>query len=215
MVKKKVKSKKKSKRHEKKRKISSKKQIRTENKILRNLIFGVIGLIVLFLLLSFFINSKKNFEYEGLKFNIEKAGEVIFYHTSFTFMVNNREITYNVFLRKDPRTLEDVTFDGKLNLLEMMVLDNSESFVCDGDGGIAMLNLQQIFRALGTTIIKDPDASCDSQGRFMFVEIRAGDETIIKQFGPACYEITINNCEILDGTERFIIETLIERNKLT
>ena len=208
-----VKREKKSKERKKERRIVSKKQIKTENKILRNFIFGVIALIILFLLLALLINSAKNFEYEGIKFNVVKAGEVIFYHTSFPLIEDGREITYNVYLRKDPR-MGGVAFDGEINLLEMMVLENTESFVCGGDGGIAMLNFQQILGALGTTIIKDPNATCDSQGRFMFMRIQSGDETSIKQFGPACYEININNCEILDGTERFLIETLVELNKL-
>lgn len=215
MVKRKKKREKKSKESKKEKgKVSIKKQVWIENKILRNLILGVIALIILFLLLAFFINSTKNFEYKGVKFNVVKAGEVIFYHTSFPLIEGGREITYNVYLRKDPRILGAVDFEGEINLLEMMVLDNTESFVCDGDGGIAMLNFQQILRALGTTVIKDPNATCDSQGRFMFMKIQPGDETSIKQFGPACYEININNCEILDGTERFLIETLIELNKL-
>ena len=193
--------------------VTKKKQIKEENKILRNFLVGIIGLIILVLLLTLFINSMKNFEYEGVKFNIIKAGQVIFYHTSFPFVVDGRDVTYNVYLRKDPRTLKDVAFEGEVNLLEMMVLDNTESFVCGGDGGIAILNFQQIFRAFGTTIIKDPNATCDSQGRYMFVRIQTGNETGIEQFGPACYEININNCEILDGTERFLIEVLIEAKK--
>lgn len=194
-------------------KIITKKQIKKENKILRNFLFGVISLIIIVLLVALSINSTRNFEYEGLKFNIVKAGQVKFYHTSFPLIADGRDITYNVYLRNDPRGLKDVAFDGEVNLLEMMVLDNTESFICDGDGGIAILNLQQILGALGTTIIKDPDAACDPQGRFMFLRIQSGDETSIKQFGPACYEININNCEILEGTERFIIEVLVEARK--
>ncbi len=197
----------------KKLKKGKKKQIR-ENKILRNVIFGIIVLVIFVLIFSFLINSSKSFEYEGVKFNVVKAGEIIFYQTSFPLIDDGRELTYNVYLRKDPRVLKDVDFDGEVNLLEMMVLDNTESFVCGGDGGIATINFQQILMALGTTVIKDPDASCDSQGRFMFVKIQPGEETGIKQFGPACYEINIKDCEILDGTERFLVETLIELNKL-
>jgi len=214
MVKKKVKGKKKAKGPEKERKIDSKKQIGTENKILRNLIFGIIALIILFLLLYFFINSTKNFEYKGVKFNVVKAGEVRFYHTSFPIVSNGRNIDYNVYLRKDPRKLKDVNFDGELELLEMIVLENNESFVCDGDGGIAILNFQQIVGALGAEVIKDPNATCDSLGRYTFIRLKSGDKTSIEQFGPSCYEITINNCEILDGTERFLNEILFEYYRL-
>lgn len=195
------------------KKVPVRKQIKQENKILRNFLFGIVVFIVLVLLLTFFVNYTKNFEYEGVEFDVEKAGEVVFYHTSFPMVEDGRDINYNIYLRNDPRELRSVDFDGEVNLLEMMVLDNTEDFVCDGDGGIAMLNFQQILGAFGTTIIKDPNATCDSQGRYMFLKIQPGDETSVVQFGPACYEININNCEILEGTERFLVELLVEANK--
>lgn len=195
------------------KKVPVRKQIKQENKILRNFLFGIVVFIVLVLLLTFFVNSTKNFEYEGVEFGVEKAGDITFYNTSFPMVEDGRDINYNIYLRNDPRELRSVDFDGEVNLLEMMVLDNTEDFVCGGDGGIAMLNFQQILGAFGTTIIKDPNATCDSQGRYMFLKIQPGDETNVVQFGPACYEININNCEILEGTERFLVELLVEANK--
>jgi len=37
--------------------------------------------------------------------------------------------------------------------------------------------------------------------------------TKIEQFGTACYDIYIKNCEILEGTERFMFETLVKVNE--
>ncbi len=204
---------KKRKKVNKDKKVPVKKQIKQENKILRNFLLGIVVFIVLVLLLVFFVNSVKIFEYEGVEFDIEKAGEVVFYHTSFPMVDDGIDITYNIYLRNDPRKLGSVDFDGKVNLLEMMVLDNTEDFVCDGNGGIAMINFQQILGAFGTTIIKDPNATCDTQGEYMFLKIQPGDETSVVQFGPACYEINVNNCEILEGTERFLVELLVEVQK--
>jgi len=48
----------------------------------------------------------------------------------------------------------------------------------------------------------------------MFVLIQESTRTSIEQFGPACYNINIKNCEILEGTERFLADTFVEINKI-
>ena len=40
------------------------------------------------------------------------------------------------------------------------------------------------------------------------------NETSIEKFGPRCYNVNINNCEILRATERLMLESFIEINKL-
>ena len=192
----------------------TKKQIEYQNKLLRNLFIGIGILIIIILSLFWYFNSLSHFEYEGVKFDVIKEGNVIFYHTSFPMIQDGKDITYNVYLRNDPRKLKNVPFKGGVSLLEMMVIDNTENFVCGGDGGIAMYNFQQIFRAFGTNIIKDPNATCDSFGRYLFLVIKPGNQTSIEQFSPACYNLNVNNCEILDVTEKFIVETLVEINRL-
>ena len=42
----------------------------------------------------------------------------------------------------------------------------------------------------------------------MFVNIRGGDKTSVEQYGPSCYNINVDECEILEGTERFVLEML-------
>ncbi len=192
-------------------------QIKSENKILRNFLIWLGILIFVFILVFLIINSMKHFEYSGVSFSIIKEGEVIFYHTSFPMYspITGKYIPeYNIYLRNDPRKLENIPFEGEMNLRERLVLNSTESFSCGGHGGIAGYNFQQILGAVGIKVIKDPNATCDSQGRYMFVQIQPGDITSIEQFGPACYNLNVNNCEILKVTEKFIIETLIEINKL-
>lgn len=197
-----------------KTKTGTKKQIEHQNILLRNLFIGL-GIFILAILFFFwFVNSLSTFEYEGIEFNIIKEGEVIFYHTSFPMIKDGKNINYNIYLRNDPRKLKDIPLEGEINLLEMMVINNTEDFVCGGHGGIAMYNFQQILRTLEVNMIKDPNATCDSQGRYMFLQIQPGNQTNIEQFGPACYNLNINNCEILKVTEKFMIEILIEINKL-
>ena len=172
--------------------------------------------VLIILLGVVFINSIRHFEYEGIKFNVMKEGEIIFYNSAFPMYsaTTGKHIAdYNIYLRNDPRKLKDIPFEGEVKLSEMLVM-NSTGFNCDGDGIIAVANFVQIFDALGIKVVKDSNASCDSQGRYMFMQLQPGNVTSIEQTGPACYNLNINNCEILKVTEKFIVETLIEINKL-
>lgn len=185
-------------------------QIKSENKILKSffLWLAIITFVSIIIFWSFY--SSKNFEYKGLEFETIKEGEVIFYHTSFPIVYQGKDVIYNVYLRNDPRKLEKVPFNGDLNLLEMMVINNTDSFICEGKGGIAMLNFQQILGDFGMNFMKDPNATCDSEGRYMFVQIQEGETTGIQQTGPACYTLNVNDCEILEVTEKFLVETLVK-----
>ena len=71
-----------------------------------------------------------------------------------------------------------------------------------------------MYKISGIDVIKDGNATCDQSGRYAFIGIQAGNQTTIKKTGPACYEVTINNCEILEATERLMLESFIEINKL-
>ena len=197
-------------------KIAGKGQIKSENKILRNFLIWLGILIFVFVLVFLIINSIKHFEYNGVSFSVIKEGEIIFYNSAFPMyspITGKHVADYNVYLRNDPRKLEGIPFEGEVKLAETLVL-NSTGFNCDGDGIISVMNFVQIFDALGIKVVKDSNATCDVQGRYMFIKLQPGNVTGIEQFGPACYNFNINNCEILKVTERFIVETLIEINKI-
>jgi hypothetical protein len=191
-------------------KVETKNQIAHEDKLLRN-IFLVLGIIIAGFLFTFMVfYSMSNFESDGVKFNIIKEKSVTFYHTSFpsNFVTTGRTIEYNVYLRNDPRELKNIPFEGNLNLLEIGVIENKSNFDCEGDGVIAVANFNNVLGAMGTQVIRDPEASCDSSGRYNYFELKSGDETKIVQTGPACYDFFIKDCEILDATEKFLVESL-------
>ena len=192
-------------------KISTKDQIKHQNKILKNILL-TIGFIVLgFFIILMIFYSISHFESDGVKYEIIKEKDVIFYHTSFpsNFIDAGRTIEYKLWLRNDPRELKEVPFEGNLNLLEMAVIDSEENFDCEGDGAIAIVNFNQILGAMGTHVIRDPEYSqCDGSGRYMFFDLKSGNETKIVQTGPACYDFFIKDCEVLDVTERFLVESL-------
>ena len=191
---------------------ATKKQIKQENKILRN-IFIIISIFIIGTISIFFIfNSINNFEYKGVKF--QKVNEVAPYKTQFLVTYNGNLVPYNIYLRNDPRKLDKIEFDGEMNLFNEMVINATSDFNCNGDGIIAIANFVQFYELLGVNTLKNETLSCDDEKEYTFIQIQEGNETKIEQFGYSCYNININNCEILEGTERFMIDSFIEVNKM-
>jgi len=199
-----------------KEKHASKDQIKQQGKQFR-IILTILGVFILFFIIFLFITYKTaNFNYEGVKFKIVKEGNLIFYNTAFPiYSEEGEKITnYNFYIRNNPKKLKDIPFIGELAFSENMVINMTGDFNCDGDGFIAISNVVNLYNLLGTKVIKDETAGCDGAERYIFLQIEKGNETRVEQFWPNCYRIIINECEILEGTERFMLETFIETNKL-
>lgn len=195
----------------------SKKELEAQNKILKNIFIGLGVFIFVGVLAYFSIGSIRHFKYEGLDFNVIKEGELIFYNAVFPIydpVTRKHIIDYNVYMRNDPRKLEKVAFDGDVILKADTVINSTGDFTCDGDGIIAIGNLVQVLEKFGTKVIKDPEAGCDAFGEgHVFIQIREGEETSIAQFAPTCYNLYVKDCEILEVTERLMIEIFSEVNK--
>lgn len=199
------------------------KEADTQNKQLKNIfiVLGVIGAV--FLIGVFFIYSLKSFEYKGVDFKIIKEGDLVLYNTFFEMQsITGQHVgNYNLYFRNDPRNLEKIPFEGEINLevaLKKMVIkmDDSAELNCEGNGVIAIANLVNSFGLLGIEVIKDENVSCDSEGRYMYVDILQGEESKIEQYGPSCYKLIVSDCKILEVTEKFIIDSIVENkvNKL-
>jgi hypothetical protein len=196
-----------------------------ENKVLRNILLslGLFILIVFFIIFAIndfslrttgkTIGIGTHFTYKGVKFDMVKEGELIFYHTSFPVIYNGTNNIYNIYLRNDPRDLEKkVPAKGTLTSLDDTVINITQEFDCNGDQIIAIANLVNLYNAIGVTLIRDETAGCDPLGRYRYLTIQPGNKTSIEMVGPNCYNININNCEILEGTERFIVGMLVRIN---
>ncbi len=192
------------------KKPATKKQIKEQEKILRNFLIGL-GVLVLFVV-GWFIGSHHltTFNYQKLDFEIIKEGEVTFYHTVIPIYSNGAHTSnHNVFLRNDPRKLEkEVEFIGDLELTGMMVMDGLDKFNCGGDGIVSQASFQQVINAFGTKIIRDPEAGCDEYGRYNFVELVEAEETRIIALDPTCHLIQIKDCEIFQAKERFLLKEM-------
>ena len=181
------------------------------NKILKGffILFGSIFLIIfVYYGLSY---SMSHFTEDGVPYKIVQEGELIFYNTIIPVIFEGENKDYNFYLRNDPRNL-DVEFEGDFRSRENMVINSTGDFNCEGDGIIAVANLVNLYQILGAKVIRDEEATCDAEGRYVFIQISEGNETKILQSGPTCYNIEVNNCEILEATERFMIETFISVN---
>jgi hypothetical protein len=166
-----------------------------------------------FALIFFIVNAPNKFDYKGVTFNVVNEGNLVLYHTSFPVAYNGGVADYNIYLRNDPREIaETVPAKGTLLDIQDTVINITQEFNCDGKQMIAIANLNNLYSAIGKKLITDENASCDSLGRYMYVVIQPGNETSVEKFGPNCYNINIKDCEILEGTERFIAGLLVKIN---
>lgn len=199
------------------KKHATKKEIKEYNKILRN-IFIILG--VIFLLIfggKFVLESIRHIEYSEVDFKIVREHNLIFYNTVIPIYSKEGKhlADYNFYLRKDPRKLEAIEFDGELNLKKIAVINMTDDFKCDGDGVIGLANLIKLYDVIGSKIVRDENSTtCDSEGKYMFLNVLPAEETKIEKTGPACYELQVKDCEILNATERFMVETFIEVNSM-
>jgi len=200
----------------------SKEQLKKETKIFKIIAIVIIGLVLMFLAVLWIMNATKTFNVGGVIFEIDKTDMVgkTLYKTSLpvqgTSEVTGKVITgdYNFYLRNDPRQLKtDIPFYGIMKLKKENVINMSEDFNCDGDGIIAVANMVKLYGIIGGNIIKDANASCDSLGRYGFINILRGNETYIDRYGPACYNLYVKDCDILKVTERFMLDMFIDTNQ--
>jgi hypothetical protein len=186
----------------------NKKETEKQNKILIS-IFVVMGILLFgFILIYFTYDNVKNFETYGMKYDIRKEGKIIFYHTSFVsnHVMPSKTVEYNVYLRTDPRTTKDIPFVGNLFIYKAIALQSDEEFNCDGDGVIAMANFNQVIGAIGGTTMRDENVTCNNTAEYSVIRLVNSNKTQVVQTGKSCYDFQIHNCEILNVTERFLLE---------
>ena len=158
-----------------------------------------------------------NFTYKGVKFKITRFCDsrpcLVTYQTSIPVQYQGKTVPYNFYLRNDPRKL-DVDFNGTINFKENLLFNTEDDFVCDGNGAIAGANFVQLYTILGANVSVGRNYTCDQSGNKMFVDLKPGNITEIQQTGPACYDIYIKDCEILEVTEKFMIDTFVKVNSV-
>ena len=178
---------------------------------------GIICLAIIILIIAayVYINSLRNSSYQGVEFTTMQEGKLIFYQTSIPVLVNgNTVVPYNFYLRTNPKQLKKVDFDTlDFQLMENAVISFEKDFNCDGDAIIAVANLAKLHEVLGISLIRDENATCDS--RYSYLRLQEGDKTSIEKIGENCYILNINDCKILEVTERYMLEMFVRYNEAT
>jgi len=198
-----------------KEKHASKSQIKRQKKQVR-VILGVLGGIILLCLIIFLIYYQStHFNYEGLKFKMVREGELTFYQVPMITQYQGSKLTYYFYFRTNPNKLKEVPFDGEIELKNNLILNvTTENLFCDGDWQLSIGNLMNL-NIFNIEVGSDENATCDSLGRYAFVRIQEGNESRIEQYGPACYNLYIADCEVLAVTEKFMVETFVKVNEFT
>lgn len=208
---------KKSKKSKKKEKQPTRK-LSTQDKQLRNFLI-VIGIIAV-LIWGFFIvfNSSTEFTYKDVKFKtVKDKGGLIFYKTLVPLYDKggNKVVNYRFYLRNHPKEIEEVPIPEELELRKFVIFNYSNDMLCEGDGNIAMANIKQLYSVVGAEVKTEPltnksNITCDEQGRYNYINIKKGEKTKIEKIGPACYEMTFKDCEILEVTERYMVKMFVQ-----
>ena len=125
---------------------------------------------------------------------------------------------YNVYLRNNPENLDNIPFEGEMNLDELplfydgakrLVVNITGNLSCDDDDLISIGNMVNL-KSIGFKVVRDENATCDKHGRYMYLNIIESDYSGIKEIGEACYEAHVTDCEILKVTERFMVEMFVD-----
>ncbi len=206
----------------------NKKERRIEKELL--LVIGFMGFLVLmFFIASSIFKSFNTFEYQGLAFTRERVGEIPVYHYYYYFKDSGGKIfQYNLYVRYDPRE-NDVVVEGddiefNANKKTYITLNETESLQRCKESVLAIAGLtsfltdNQLNVGGGSTDFWEAGRkgqewiTCENKPNNVVISIMEGEETKIKINGK-CHEITVANCEILQTTEKYEIESIIDAKK--
>jgi len=191
----------------------NKKQLDEQNKQLQYILIGISILVLLVFGGYYFSQSRLNFNYEGIDFKTVSMGSLVFYEATFPIWYYGEPVEYSYYLRGNPKkTAKEVKLEisGNLNFLPVAIINSSSEFNCNGDGSISVGNLQKVLEIRGTTLQVNQSLGCSENSDYMYLYLTEGEENEIKEISPFCYELRINDCEILKVTERFDLEVLKE-----
>ncbi len=196
-----------------------------KNKELYWIIGTMAGLLILFFIFSYIFQSIGKFEYEGIAFTKEKFGEIPVFHHYYLFKNTEGEIVkYNLYLRIDPRT-NNVPIEpgiefpvGKFAYISINSTGLSEcEYASAGVASVASFLANNDIKVKGAIPDKEEAeeknieyATCGFPEQRTVVLIQSGEKTEVTKQGEMCHVISINNCEVLEATEKFIVQALKE-----
>ena len=189
--------------------------------------FVLIMAIILLIIVAFAFKPKEaKFEYLGMEFERVMFDKIPLYQT--VVQPINRitgeasGINYVIYLRNDPRKLEFVPIIGRIKLTRdvIVALDKSITEANCVNATLAALNMGQFMNAAGikalrgTTNLTEAEednlryASCESSDNISVIITEIGNKTEVVQEDVNCYKIKVNNCQVIEATERFLVGAL-------
>ena len=212
-----------------------KKIIKSEKNILKTKqniqVLWLLSLMIAIILIIFIVpyvktNIVNKFEYMNLDFYKTKLGEIPFYSTKIPLVdiAGNAIGTYNINLREDPRDLEYINVEIPNDIIDFT--RNKENYIslpsdlpiCENNI-IAVTSLIDFLENFGNMefsigMVNEtyaletgfPYVTCETHPTTTIILINQGEETSIKREGTNCYELTFNECEINEVSEKFIYE---------
>ncbi|MEK6889339.1 MAG: hypothetical protein AABW80_04500 [Nanoarchaeota archaeon] len=194
-------------------------------------IWGIIGLIILGAVIGYFFKGIGTYTYEGLAFTKERYGDVVVSHYSYLFKdkISQELLRYNLYLRIDPRE-NNVPVEGEVLFSKsdiILSVDTTYLQQCS-DSIIAISMLQDFIKNNGFNLKTGvgqleqndnrtdiPFVNCETHPNDLLIQLKEGSETKIVQTdgNGLCYEINVNDCEILPAVEKFVIRSIIDAKK--
>lgn len=183
-----------------------------------------VGLVIAGVLVPYFwIQSSKTFEYGGADWAIENHNGLEIFHGRFRAL-SGASLTYNIFLRNDPRQ-NNVSTIGSFDKFKGggVVSMAPEVDGCRGGLSRIMTDLAGFLnQGVGIGDIKagstDKNVATES-GRFFaqcntvsdktIIIIEIGDPMVVQdEKNPYCYTIYSENCNDVKSVEKFMLETV-------
>lgn len=180
---------------------------------------------MVFLFFYFVFSKIGTFEYKGLAFDKQAYGDkLILYHHTYFYTYNKQTYKNNVYLRFDPRE-NNVGSDAKILFNKgrtvYLGINNTDIINCS-DSQIAIGTLSQFFANNQFDLkIGNPDLNQSKEKKQIYVDcnkskennviiIQNSDKTEITKKSDGCYTINVNQCQIQQAVEKFIVNALID-----
>ena len=195
---------------------------------LKLILLWMIGLIILFFLFFSFFQSLNKVEYEGVPFTKTKFGEIPVYHSSYFLQGSTAEnvIKYNLYVRNNPEEndfpiTDEISIESRtiyLTINETGLLECEQAAIAISDLTSFLVDNQ--FNLYVGVPDKELAAerdrlyvSCDTAAHGTVITIQEGNENSISRVENGCYDITVSQCQILEGIEKFKVQAVADAQR--
>ena len=193
--------------------------------------FVVVGVVFVLVFATYFgVEGARAFEYGGVDWRVEEYAEPTgtIYHGRFPAL-SNPNVTYNLYLRGDPRE-NAVATEGVFDSFKNggVVSMTPEVDACRGELARVMLDLGTYMKqgiGVGVLRIGSTDkfvaletdrryARCNTVSDRTIVIIDIGKSMVVQDDNnPYCYTIYANDCNDVSSVEKFMLKSIVDFGK--